>query len=390
MKNRKFAVIASVVLTMATLMSFAGCGCSLRPTLPSTQVRTEVPIETPTEASTEVPTEPAPTEPEWQPGLSKADYVEAAYSLLSKGDEVEVVGKTAHYFVIAGENYNLLVNEDYIRLDREDTFESQTAFSRYNRPVFASVYMRNEPITRFPTNAKLTVLEAKNGWVFVEWFDGKEYMNGYMRAEDISDDWINVGGGSSSGSSTPDDGTDVDVDSLSATSQQGALALLGTYYGPEMEAGFETCKGIVLADEVEAYITVFNHGAEMKVVEYDDGFCTIYLANGLTAKVRRELVKLESDSEEEFFSGYARSGAVVFKEYQQRNEYKKLNFNDKVEVLYKLPALTYEGEEIYAVSIDGKVMYMMISAVSERWQQPASSGSSSGSEIADVWTPPVL
>lgn len=378
MKNKKFAVIAFVVLIMATMMCFAGCGCSRseEPTVPPTQASTAAPTEEPTEVPTEAPTEPAPTEPEWQPGLSKANYVEAIYSLLNKGEEVEVVGNFAHYFVIAAEPYDLLVDESYIRLDTEDAFKSHTAYSRYNRPVFASVYMREEPITRLGTNVALTVLEAKNGWAFVEWSGGK----GYMMAEDISNSRIKTSSGSG-----PIDGTDVDVGSLSATSQQGNAMLLGVYHGPEMEAGFEKCKGVVLADEVEAYVTVFDYGTEMKVVEYDDEYCTVYLDTGLSVKVDRQLVKLESDTEEEFFTGYARSGAAVFKEYQRRTEYKQLGFNERVEVLYKLPALTYEGGEIYAVSINGEVMYMEVATVSET--KLKSSGSSGSS---DVWTPPAL
>ena len=280
------------------------------------------------------------------------------------------------------------MNEDYIRLETEEPFESHTAYARNNRPVYGSVYMRNEPIARLGTNTKLTVLEAKNGWVFVEWTDGK----GFMKEEDISTRKISTGGGSNSGgSSAPADGTDVDVGSLSATTLQGGVALLGAYHGPEMEAGFEKCKGTILADEIEAYITVFGYGAEMKVVAYDDAFCTVYLGTDLMVKIPRAFVKLESDNtEEEFFAGYSRSKAVVYKEYQCRSEYKKMGFNESVNVLYKLPALSHDGEEIYAVSIDGEVMYMLVSTVSQTKLKASSGSSSSSSGSADVWTPPQL
>lgn len=385
MKNRKLTVIASVVLIMATLLSLTGCGCSRKveeptvaPTQAPTQAPTEEPTEEPTEAPTEEPTEPAPTEPESEPGLAKANYVEALYSLMNKGDEVEVVGKFAHYYVVAGEPYDLLVDSRFVRLATDASFKSWTAYARHKRPVFDSVYMDKEPIAYLKTNTKLTVLEAKDNWVYVEWKDGK----GYMKEDDISKGRISTGGGGSSSS----DGTDVDVGSLSATGIQGGITMLGAYHGPEMEAGFEKTTGVILADEVEAYIGVFGFSDEMKVVSYDDEFCTIYLGTDLTARVRRDLVKLEGDAEEEPFTGYSRANAVVFKEYQQRTEYKKLKTNNKVEVLYKLPGTGYGDEGIYVVSVDGEIMYMQVATVSEKKLKTYSGGSSSG----DVWTPPAL
>lgn len=382
MKNMKISTIVCAVLIMTVLLSFAGCGCSREEAEP-TAAPTIAPTEAPTDAPTEAPTEPAPTEPEWEAGLARATYVEAFYSLLNKGDEVDVVGKIGHYFVISAEPYDLLVDEYLVRLDTEDAFESWTAYSRHNRPVFDSVYMRNEPIAHLPTNTKLTVLEAKGNWVLVEWKEGK----GYMLKEDISKNRL-TGGGGSSGGGAPADGTDVDVGSLSAIAQQGGILNLGAYHGPETNPGFEACKGIVLAEDVETYITVFRFAEEMKVVAYDEEFCTIYLEADLTGRVRRDLVKLAGDVEEETWIGYAANGSVVYKEYQRRTEFKTLNFNDEVEVLYKLPGLNYVDEGVYVVSIDGEIGYMELEDVSPTRRRAYSGGGSSSS--GDVWTPPAL
>lgn len=387
MKNIRISTIVCAVLVMTVLLSFAGCGCSRAEAEP-TAVPTGAPTEAPTAAPTEAPTEPAPTEPEWQPGLARATHTEALHTLLNKGDEVEVVGKFEHYFIISSEPYDLLVDEYYVRLSSEDAFESWTGYSRHNRPVFDSVYMRNEPIARLATNTKLTILEAKGDWVYVEWKDGK----GYMKEEDVSKYRLTNGGGSGSSGGAPVDGTDVDVGSLSATTGgHNGIVTLGAYYGPEMEADFEKGKGIVLAEEIEAYITAFDFGEEMKVVEYDEEFCTIYLDTDLTARVRRDLVKLEGDTEEEPWIGYSRSNAVVFEEYQRRDEWGKLKLNTEVQVLYQLPGMSYLDEGVYAVSIDGEILYMQIDSVSKTKIRPAAGGGgSSSSGSSDVWTPPAL
>ncbi len=388
MKNRKYTVIALVVLMMAVMLTMVGCGCSRseEPTVPPTQEPTVAPTVAPTEA----PTEPAPTEPEWVAGKAKANYVEAVYATLNAGDEVEVTGEFAHYYVIKGAPYDLLVDKNHVRLDSEEAFKTYTAYSYFNRPVYDSVYMRTAPVDRLTTNTKLTVLEAKGDWVFVEWNGGK----GYMKAADISKYWIDTSGGSSSGGSStkPADGTDVDVNSLAAMNVQGGIIKLGEYYGPKKAE--KPAKGVVIADKIEAYLTVFGFGEELKVIAGDDKTCTIYLAPDLTVTVPRELVRLEGDPADTTFTGYSVSGAVVFKEYQSRTEVKKLGFNGEVQVLYKLPALTYEGEEIYAVVVDGETMYMKLSTVSETKHKVTGGGgggsSSSSSSSEEVWTPPML
>ena len=387
MKNRKFIVIAFAVLLMTAMMSLSACNRNQEPAVQPVQP-VQAPTEAPAEIPTETPTEPAPSEPVWVAGKAKANYVEAVYDTLARGTEVSVTGKFAHYYVISAEPYDLLVDERCIRLETEDAFESYVAYSRYNRPVFDSVYMRNEPVTRLTTNVKLTVLEAKDNWALVEWADGK----GYMKAEDISKSWIapkSSSDSSESGGAGPADGTDVDVNFLSTTEHQNELMLLGSYYGPKMEE--KAAKGIVIADNTEAYITVFGFGEDVKVVASDDQNCTIYLGDGVTVQIPRYLVRLEDDPIDEIFTGFSASGAVVFKDYQGRTEHTQLKFNNEVQVLYKLPALGYEGEEIYVVVVDGETMYMHVRTISQT-KRMASSGKSSAESDApvDVWTPPML
>lgn len=376
MKKKSIVIIAFAILVVAVMLSFAFCDRNEE--LPEPTVVTTAPTTAPTTEP------PAPTEPEWEPGIARATHTEAVYSLLNIGTEVEVVGKYEHYFVISGEEYDLLVDEYYVRLATEDAFETWDGYARPKANVFASVYRREEPIAQLTTNTKVKVLEGKGDWLFIEWADGE----GYVKASDISKTRLTTGGGGGGGSA-PADGTDVNVNLLSATRNQGAVVSLGTYHGPEMEPDFEKCTGIVLAEGIETFICLFDHSGEMKVLEYDEEYCTIYLEEGLTPKVRRQLVMLEGDETEEPWIGYARSKAAVYEEYQRRDEVFTLDLNTEVEVLYQLPGFAYDDEGVYVVCIEEEIYYMNISDISKDRIVPAAGGNGGGNSDS-VWTPPAL
>jgi len=354
----------------------------------------------PTETTT-----PAPEEPEWEIGYARAKYAEAIYTTLAKGTEVEVVGQYKDYYVVAGEPYDLLVEKRFIDLEGDEAFESKAGRTNTNTQVFDSVYRRQEPIAELATGTEVTVLAGKGNWMYIEWADGK----GYVRAtsikyvEESSNTSTGGGGSSNSGTSTPIDGTDVDVNLLSSSAQgQYGVVALGSYRGPQMEEGFEKTAGVILADDVEAYICLFEYNDELKVLEYDDKYCTIYLEEGLTAKLPRGLVRLAGDQAYESWDGYASSGAVTFEEYQLRNAWASLELNTQIKVLDKLPGFSYGDEGVYVVSYDGDVVYMGLWGVSqEKQEKPADQGGSGGNTggggspstptvPGDTWTPPML
>lgn len=228
---------------------------------------------------------------------------------------------------------------------------------------------------------------ANGDWLYIEWEEGE----GYVRVDQISLWRITHGGGTTGGGgggSAPADGTDVSVDSLVATDFQGGIVLLGEYYGPEMEEDkeFEAGKGVVIAHDIEAYIYLLSRDAEAKVIGYDEEFCTIYLGEDLTAKMPRWLLRLEGDEEYESWTGYAVSNAVVYEEYQMRNEMKTLTVNTEVLVLDKLP-------DCYVVMVDDEIGYMEFDAVSETEivnYGGGTGGGTGGGGSGDVWTPPAL
>lgn len=383
MKNKKTVIIAFAILVVAILLCFAFCNRNEE--APATP--TEAPTAAPTEAPTETPTEtPAPTEPEWELGIARATFTEAIYSWLNKGDEVDIIGKFEHYYIISGEKYDLLIDEYYVRLSTEEEFESWDGYARPDTNVFDSVYRYDEPIAQLTTNTEVKVLEGKGNWLFIQWDDGE----GYVKASDISKTKLTTGGGGGGGSYVPNDGTDVDVGLLSATQSQGQVVRLGAYYGPDAGIVYEKNTGVILADGIEAYVYLFDYNDEIKVIDHDDEYCTVYLDHESTAKIHRQFVKLEGDEVEDSWTGFSHSDAVVYEEFQRRDEVMRLKLNTEVVVLYKLPGLEYEDEGIYVVLINGEDYYMIVSEVSKDKIKPAAGGNGGNGGGGNVWTPPAL
>ena len=373
--------VISLTLAVLLLLTLASCGKKeAEPTTAPTVEETTAPVVETTE-ETEAP---APTEPEWEPGISRAAYGEAVYAQLDAGTEVNVIGQFKDYFVIEGEELDLLVEKRFVRLDSEDPFESWDGYAMSGTEVFDNVYLRGEAIANLGRNTKVTVLEGKGDWLQIEWDGG----SGYVDASKISKWYINSGsgssGGSSGGSSAPADGSDVPLGSLSARDFQAELTLLGAYYGPEMEEELETGMGVVLAQDVEAYICLLLRDDEAKVTEYDEETITIWLENDLYAQLPRWLLRLEGDEEYESWTGYSKWSGKVYEEYQMRNVQMTLTTNKQVTVLDELP-------DCYVVEVDGQIGYMELGDVSANRYVTSGGGSSGGgSSSGDTWTPPKM
>lgn len=374
--------ILAFTLAVLLLLTMAACQKE-EPVAPTT-----APTTVPTPTTEPTPTEPAPPpEPEWEPGISRATYGEAFYTTLEKGAEVEVIGQYKDYFIIAGEELDLIVEERFVRLDSEELFEAKDGYARKDTQVYESVYMREEPIATLKTNTLLKVLEGKGdwlytgNWLYVEWEGGA----GYVRAEQVSDHRLTGGGGGNTGGSAPTDGTDVDIGSLSANGG-GEIVLLGDYYGPEMEEDFVGGKGIVIAEDVEAYICLLLRDSEAKVIAYDEEVCTIYLENGLTGQLPRWLLKLEGDEEYEAWNGFIKGKQVVCEEYQMRNILVELNTNHEIVVLDELP-------DCYVIEVDGQIGYVPLDGVSATritGGGGGGGGGNGGGGTGDGWTPPAM
>lgn len=363
--------------------------------------------ETAVEPMTEETTIPTPEEPEWETGLARAAQAEALRKIFAQGTQVQVRGQYLDYYVIECEEEDLLVEKRFVRLDSEENSEQEIRYAKNGALVFDNVYLRGEPIASLTTNTELTILEGKDDWYQIAWAEGE----GYMKAEQANQ--IRYTGGSkkksngsgsgsgSSGGHSSKDGTDVDIGLLSAKDEDMTLTLLGVYYGPEQEADFTGGEGRILAEDVEGYLLLWDRGNMLKVTQWDENSCTIWFQDALYVNLPRYLVALEADENYETWTGYARSQAVVYQEYQMRNESRKLKLNQEVTVLDELAEKSYSYfyPGCYVVEVDGEIGYMSADDVqSTRFATSkkggssggSGSGSSCGSSSGDTWTPPAL
>lgn len=348
----------ALVLALMLLLTVASCG------------KTEPEVVEPT------PT-PAPTEPAWEEGIARAGYGEEVYELLAKDTEVKVIGKWKDYFAIEGEELNLLVETRFIRLDSEEIFAPWKGYAKYGTLVYDNVYMEGESIAALAGNKAVNVLEGKGDWLLIEWDNGEK--TGYVDADMIrtyratgGSGGSSSGGSGSSGGATSGEGGDINLDLLA-------------YMGPEVEVLNEG--GVVLANDVRSSMYLTIRDEKLKVTNVTEEECEIYM-EGYTAKLPRWLVFMEGDEEYVQWTGYAKSSAVVYEEYQMRNEVQTLKRNTEVLVLDELP------DYCYVVEIEGEIGYMKLDGVSRNkivyYGGGGSSSGGSGGGSSETWTPPAM
>ena len=372
----------AVLLALLTLL-LAGCS---RQSTQETIAETAPSTEAVTEPSTEATTEPVPTEPEWEAGSVRAGYGEAVYCTLEKGQEVTITGEFGNYYVIAGEELDLLVDKTFLRLEEDEVFEPRTGYIKWNTLVYPDAYMESTDTVKPSINTKVTVTEGKDNWLHIQWDGG----SGYVTADRISN--YPSGGGSSggdgggAGGGGNADGSDVPMGSLAYRQEAPHISLLGVYHGPKF-TDLEDTTAKALVPDTRAYITLLLRNDTVKVVEADENSCRIYL-DGWYADVPRFLTRLDEDDTYEAWSGYARYGAVLYEEYKMRTELRKVSTNTAIQVLDELPGC-------YVVEIDGQLGYMALDKVS--LYRSSSGGSSDGGgggggggSTGGDWTPPAM
>lgn len=382
MKKRIVCFLLSLLL-----LTMAACGNQSAEPAPAETVAETAAVPETTAAPTEPVEEttvPAPVEPEWEPGISRAGYGEAVYRVFDIGTELKVVGKFRSYYVVEQEDVNLLVHQSMLRLREEPAFEIWDGFSLFSTEVFEDPYFRGEPIAVLRQNTPITILDSKGGWAYIEWSAGE----GYVKVEKVSK-WPVSNGGSSGGSGggggkAPSDGTDVPIGSLTSA-ESGSLPqirLLGAYYGPETEKLFEQTTATVLAPNTEGYICILVRGDEVRVTGISETTATIWLGDEIYAKVPRWLVTMEEDAVYESWTGYSAWNGIVYEEYQMRTELMTLKTNQQVTVLDEL-------EGCYVVEVDGQIGYMVPEKISV-YRHNSGGSSSGGTGSGAAWTPPTL
>ena len=322
-----------------------------------------------TEPEAVVEPTPTPVPVEWEEGLARACYGEAIYEILDIGTEVTVIGQIDEYYVIAGDEVDLLIDK---------RFETVEGYAKSKTDVYETGYMDDEPIAQLKLNTKITVLDGKEEWLRIEWDGGY----GYINAAQYSKWYIKGSSGGSSGGSSPQDGSDVSLGTLSAEQQEHKAELLSAYYGPVLEEMEET-KGVTLTHKTRAYLYMYDRDEIVQVTEVGEETCEVYV-DGWFAEIPRWLVRMEGDEAYESWTGYARSKAMTYSKYQMRDAYAldTLKENTEVLVIDELPTC-------YVVELNGEIVYMDLDDISAS-RIVHYSGGGSGSSGGGEWTPPAM
>ena len=141
---------------------------------------------------------PTPTpmpEPDWMPGRCRLGNWGLLWRTYQRGDEVTVLGRWNEYYIVEGEEAEVLVDMRFLRLEGEEAPGEGKGWTHGNTPVYPSGYLFGTPIVRLPLNTEVRIMDSKADWMYIEWDGG----SGYVDADLISDHFIvyteNSGGG---------------------------------------------------------------------------------------------------------------------------------------------------------------------------------------------------
>lgn len=392
------------LLVMSLLLSMAACGAKEEPAPETTQLP-DLSTTAPTESATE-PTL-APTEPEWEPGTIRAENIGVLWTTYQRGDKVRVIGKFGSYYVVQAEDVDHLVDSRFLRLAGEEIPEESTGYARYKTLVYPNAYLIGDKPIQLSFNKKVQILDSKADWLFIKWEDGSGYVLAsqispyYIQSGGSSDDGSGGGGssgssgGSGGGSSGGQDGSDVNLGTLSSFGGDYQVKLLGAYSGPKFES-MEPTEGIILSDDTEGYMMLLRRGDEVKITVKTDTSCTLYF-DGFEGTVPRWAVSFPNDETYTPWDAYARWNTVVYSDYQCTAELTKFSTNQRVEVVDELMEM-----DLYIVRVDGQIGYTSMDMLSKYPSQSQGSGDSGdggssggsgndgGGGSGPEWTPPVL
>ncbi len=369
-------------------------GCSKKDTgidQGEANIPTQAPLaETVTAAPTQAPTDtpvptaeptPSPTpEPEGQPAHGLTEGSGLIGALLARGTEVEVTAEQDEtYYAIAMGEQTFLVEKRFVRMIDQPAPADKTMYARRGAQLNASPYMDGEQLAELKQNTQLQILEDLGVTLLVRTGD----QIGYVRAEMLSGRQIRSGGGSSSDSGGGDSGGDDGGDIQLSSRGSGSILRLGGFRR-EAAAPFAPGKGLILADEVEAYTGFMGPEDVLKLVEYQEGerYATVLFDHALYQMDIR-LVRVDGDPAYEPWTGYARNRTVVYDTLWRLGEGRELRVNTQLQVIAET------GDAYLCILEDGSRVFTAKENISDKQIQTGGGGSSSSSG-GDDWTEPAL
>lgn len=360
---KRFYVLMLALLCMA--------GCSRRPVAEPTPEPTTVPVATPSPAPTPIPSPTSTPEPSYTPGYARLDCG-VVWTQLERGKQVTVLGETDEHYALALEAANVFVEKRFVRLDSEAAPEEWTGYAQAAAEIYASPYLAGDVLFTLGMNAPVAVLDSFGDILLVQYEETK----GYMEAGSVSlYPIVQYSGGGSGGGGGGQDGGEI---VLAFRPQRTPTVMLLNAGAPEYSPMNAT--GEILADGVEAYLSLFERGDMLRVTEAGEDTCRVWIGEQI-GTLPRWMLRMETEAPYEEWDGFTQSNALLYESPTLRGMSEVQGLNAAVRVLE-------DFGEFYLVQIGDKLGFAAKTQIMKEQAIHYGGGRSSGGGAE--WTNPVF
>ena len=337
--------------------------------------------------------------PKLEAGVVQGEHIPAILCKLKKGDLVEVTGYTedGSAIVKVGDATGT-VEKELLRFAGDESYESWTAYARYNTALHENYKLTGEAEKTLKTNTELTILDELDGCYLVKagedtgYIAKKQASKWRITSKPKTDESGSSGGdGGSSGGSSGGSG--------SSGGQDGGDIHMAFY--PQLQLLSEVTKtgsAEIRADGGVVVLKYFGSGDTVQIVA-EEGFApelpgyTTILEDGVYAYVPSDWVSKPGDEAFESWDGFAGYSCYLYDNYEMRG--------DPVKQIYANKAITvlWQAGDVSLIRVGDDVGYIS-TATARTTRIPVkkstdeggggSSGGSSGGGGGGQWTPPAM
>ena len=380
----------AILLALILLLS---AGCSAKTEQPAPTAAPTVP-ETTAVPETTIP-ETEPPLPQLEAGTIQGDKIPAILCQLKKGDLVEVTGyaEDGSAIVAIGDAAGT-VEKELLRFAGDESYESWTAYARYNTALYEDYKLTGEAAKKLKTNTELTILDELENCYLVRAGEDTGYIakakasKWRITSKPKTDDGGSSGGGSGGGgggSSGGQDGGDIHM----------------AFY-PQLQLLSEVTKtgsAEIRADGGVVVLKYFNLGDTVQIVA-EEGFApeipgyTTILEDGVYAYVPSDWVHKPGDEAFESWDGFAGYSCYLYDNYEMRGDtVKQIYANKAITVLWQAGDVTLirVGDDVgYISTKTARTTRIPVKKSTDESGGGSSGGSSGGGGGGSEWTPPAM
>lgn len=381
----------AILLALVLLLS-AGCSAKQEQPPQTTVPETTAPA---TEAPETTVPETEPPLPKLETGTVQGDNIPAILCLLKKGDLVEVTGyaEDGSAIVAIGDAAGT-VEKELLRFAGDESYESWTAYARYNTALYEDYKLTGEAAKTLKTNTELTILDELESCYLVQAGEDTGYIakaqasKWRITSKPKTDEVGSSGGGSSSGgggSTGGQDGGDIQM----------------AFY-PQLQLLSDVVKtgnAEIRADGGVVVLKYFDLGDTVQIVA-EEGFApeipgyTTILEDGVYAYVPSDWVSKPGDEAFESWDGFAGYSCYLYDNYEMRGEaVKQIYANKAITVLWQAGdvSLIRVGDDVgYISTATARTTRIPTQKKQEDGGGGSSGGSSGGGGGGNEWTPPAM